>query len=221
MRPSFSKGGVNVYKKLYSDIGGSRVRADGLVFCRQCQQWKAPNAFGLHDKCLGGLKAKCKICESEANKTRAAVRRGAGLCIHCGKSPISIHSTAHCEKCRDTYNRFTNDRKRATKARAVALLGGACADCGLRSDREVIYDFHHLPGKAKTQEISNLLLGHSWARIEKELLSCALLCGNCHRIRHDDEKLAAEVTAHRGSVPRIRSAVSIALASEELLEKDD
>jgi len=31
------------------------------------------------------------------------------------------------------------------------------------------------------------LVNYSWAKIEKELIKCELLCANCHFIRHNEE----------------------------------
>lgn len=67
------------------------------------------------------------------------------------------------------------------------MLGGQCADCGLKTDRIEVYDFHHLDPKQKDLNVGNALY-RAWDVVAAELLKCALLCSNCHRIRHANER---------------------------------
>ena len=74
------------------------------------------------------------------------------------------------------------------KQRGVEYLGGACVDCGLRSEYAEVYDFHHRYPEEKSSTIARLLdNAKRWDRIQKELDKCVLLCANCHRIRHAKE----------------------------------
>jgi len=71
-------------------------------------------------------------------------------------------------------------RRQAIKARAVALLGGACIVCGYNKHPGVL-DFHHVDPTAKSFGISSGGLSRAWATIEAELAKCVLVCANCHR----------------------------------------
>lgn len=73
--------------------------------------------------------------------------------------------------------------RRETKARAVALFGGACQGCG-RSYPRAVYQFHHLDPEKKDFAISLDGINRPWAATAAELAKCAMLCANCHREVH-------------------------------------
>ena len=75
------------------------------------------------------------------------------------------------------------------KDRAIDYLGGKCKDCGGVFIRDV-YDFHHRNPKEKSFGIGEKLQG-VWKILPPELDKCDLLCSNCHRIRHYEERIAA------------------------------
>ena len=71
---------------------------------------------------------------------------------------------------------------------AVEHLGGKCSRCGYHKYPELL-EFHHKNPEEK--EFSIALRGHSrsWARVKAEIEKCALLCANCHREIHVEQKL--------------------------------
>jgi 5-methylcytosine-specific restriction endonuclease McrA len=73
--------------------------------------------------------------------------------------------------------------RRATKERAVALLGGRCASC-LAVVPPPLFEFHHLDARTKDFAISHDGITRRWSKIEAELAKCILLCANCHRETH-------------------------------------
>jgi hypothetical protein len=75
-----------------------------------------------------------------------------------------------------------NARKREKKLRAIAHMGGCCADCS-GTFHPAAMDFHHLDESAKENNVAALLAG-GWERVVAELEKCVLLCANCHRTRH-------------------------------------
>lgn len=80
-------------------------------------------------------------------------------------------------------------RRYKIKKKMFDFKGGKCEDCGDDSLCVDIYDFHHLDPDEKDFNLSKVLIdGKSWDDIEKELKKCALLCSNCHRIRHSVER---------------------------------
>lgn len=76
---------------------------------------------------------------------------------------------------------------RLDKRRAVECLGGACVDCGLRSELLNVYDFHHLDPAQKEFNLGTIIKSADWTIVERELKKCALLCVICHRTRHEQE----------------------------------
>lgn len=59
------------------------------------------------------------------------------------------------------------------RARAIALLGGKCSECGSTERLE----FDHIDAATKVQDVSAMIRdGASWERIVEELAKCQLLC---------------------------------------------
>ena len=63
-----------------------------------------------------------------------------------------------------------------------------CADCGCSYPRPVM-EFHHLDPEVKDDNF-NVGRMKTWSlkRIDEELSTCVVLCANCHRMRHIDDK---------------------------------
>lgn len=140
---------------------------------------------------------KCKYCGVEANTIEE-------LALFCTNSSYMYNKMLECKPCKN--KRFKDEyykdieksrlyyRTRAQgsgfKLRALAYKGNKCLDCMLEvnQDNYVIFDFHHLIPSEKEFTPSNIL-NHSWKKLTKELDKCVLLCSNCHRLRHHNEKL--------------------------------
>ena len=80
--------------------------------------------------------------------------------------------------------------KKATQQRveAIKVLRG-CELCGEKHPG--VLDFHHRDPKGKTMTVSRAVYGRGWAAVEAEMAKCELLCANCHRKKHYDEKTGA------------------------------
>jgi DNA-binding CsgD family transcriptional regulator len=77
-------------------------------------------------------------------------------------------------------------RHNAKKMKMIIHKGGKCEDCGMTLiDKPPIADFHHLDVDKKEFHPTDVL-GMQWDKCVEELNKCALLCTNCHRIRHYD-----------------------------------
>lgn len=87
-----------------------------------------------------------------------------------------------CISCRSLY---ASERRRNVKEQAVKYLGGICKDCKKRFP-PYVYDFHHLDPNKKDFSIGKQ--AKKFDSIKAELEKCILLCANCHRIRHYQEK---------------------------------
>ena len=64
--------------------------------------------------------------------------------------------------------------------------GRECMVCSFSSEMP-IYELHHHDQAGKETNISSIM-HHSWAKVEKELRKCILVCSNCHRIIHHVER---------------------------------
>lgn len=65
-------------------------------------------------------------------------------------------------------------------------MGGKCQDCGY-SKCTAALDFHYLDPKTKDKDIKTLTKG-CWDKVLIELKKCVLICANCHRERHWNQK---------------------------------
>src|SRR3989344_5619954 len=78
-------------------------------------------------------------------------------------------------------------RRKQIKIMAVKHMGGKCVKCGYSKYPEVL-EFHHK--NPSTKEFNLVLNGltRSWERTRKEIEKCDLLCANCHREKHVEER---------------------------------
>lgn len=79
-----------------------------------------------------------------------------------------------------------NWRKR-TKEKLVKYKGGKCERCEYNKCINAL-EFHHLDPNEKDFQIG----GKSWSfeRLKKEVDKCILVCSNCHREIHSENKLS-------------------------------
>jgi hypothetical protein len=75
----------------------------------------------------------------------------------------------------------------AKKIKAIDYKGGECCRCGEKSIYALV--FHHRCPDAKEYQIEGMLKAQKrWSDIELELDKCDLVCENCHREIHFDQK---------------------------------
>jgi len=93
-----------------------------------------------------------------------------------------------CVNCeRENYKRAANSSR--AKMEAVQLLGGACSFCEYSACAAAL-EFHHEAGAGaatKKLQISDINMKNFYEVVD-EILLCKLICANCHRIHHFEEK---------------------------------
>jgi len=117
-------------------------------------------------------------------------------CGYCGYwfQPLQ-HNSYHCD--RDCMNKAAViKRRKKVKEMAVAYRGGKCCKCGYKRYIGAL-EFHHRNSRRKEITISADGCCHAWSRVRRELDKCDLLCANCHRERHRDERLGNPRTNRR------------------------
>lgn len=83
--------------------------------------------------------------------------------------------------------RFRAQRKK----RAIEYKGGKCQHCGYnKCDRAL--NFHHRDPQQKSFTLSRVLT-RAWAKLQKELDKCDLLCANCHM--EVEEQISKQTTS--------------------------
>lgn len=77
-------------------------------------------------------------------------------------------------------------RLQQSKIQLIELFGGQCAKCGYDSCPAAL-EFHH-PDGTKEASISQLMYRTSFEKTVKEAKKCKLLCANCHREKHYEDR---------------------------------
>lgn len=107
-------------------------------------------------------------------------------CSECG---VPIDSKGGWGLCKAHY---TQRRRELFRRVCVAEMGDKCARCG-QSFPDYVYDFHHRDPSEKEGSPGDVISKWSMRRMAEEVVKCDLLCANCHRITHNDErKLSVE-----------------------------
>lgn len=120
------------------------------------------------------------------------------VCKYCNKRfPSSFFGVAKTtatkvyrrQKCRKCYYE-TKKKLRGTRYSWLENYkkSSSCLKCGNGDFR--VLDFHHKEKHLKTFTLANAVAdGMNIDKIKTEISKCVILCANCHRIEHYDEKL--------------------------------
>lgn len=135
---------------------------------------------------LGGLITRRPQFESgsrnDSDMQKSKISQ-ATVCKLCNKEFVYKRSTKPVTKPVACNSCAVQKLRHVYKRRAIELLGGCCKHCGYNRSQSAM-DFHHVDPSQKEVSISSNGITRSWARIEKELQKCILLCSNCHREEH-------------------------------------
>jgi hypothetical protein len=98
------------------------------------------------------------------------------------------YSKTHYEKNKQNVILKINIKKKAHKIWFVNYKKQlACVTCGY--NHPAALDFHHVEQKRSNRKVHELVSdGHTKKRILEEIDKCVVLCSNCHRIHHHDER---------------------------------
>ena len=130
----------------------------------------------------------CKRCNLEKSLN----------CFHKNKCRKSQTQT-YCKDCRKEYDKVyfqknKSKRMEQTEKRRLKILDmvrklkTACTKCG--QNHPACLDFHHRDSSQKEFTISIVTTqGYSFKKVLAEISKCDVLCSNCHRILHYEEKM--------------------------------
>lgn len=98
------------------------------------------------------------------------------------------YSRKHYEENRKKTLQRTKAKKAAERAKWYEFKSTLrCAHCGFFHMGAL--DFHHIDPKTKEGSVHNYISGGQFAKAYEELKKCIVLCANCHRIHHFNERL--------------------------------
>jgi len=101
--------------------------------------------------------------------------------IKFARNKSGLHS--QCTPCR---NATATKSKEASKAIILAAKAIPCADCGVQY-HSCAMDFHHRDPSKKEYHMGRAI-GRRAEVVLKEIAKCDVLCSNCHRMRHFNER---------------------------------
>jgi len=91
---------------------------------------------------------------------------------------------------RNTRYAYKVERGHRLKAKVISILGNKCKHCELEYDGKnaSVFQIHHVNPEEKEFVVNTRTLNnYAWARVEKEINKCKLLCANCHFMEHNEE----------------------------------
>ncbi len=128
----------------------------------------------------------CKI-DLPVSSFKTNTRKRDGLqsqCIECQKAYRKSHYENNRQKYKDKA-RVWNDKFLDWWKDFKSEL--SCTNCG--ENHPAVLDFHHTDPKEKDSEVSHLVSIGNKSRILAEVAKCVVLCSNCHRIHHYNERI--------------------------------
>jgi NADH:ubiquinone oxidoreductase subunit D len=100
----------------------------------------------------------------------------------------AVYSKTYYEKNKQNVIQKINAKKKIHKTWFVNFKKQlSCVTCGY--DHPAAMDFHQVEQKKSNRKVHKLVSdGHTKKRILEEIDKCVVLCSNCHRVHHHDER---------------------------------
>jgi len=73
----------------------------------------------------------------------------------------------------------------------------SCVKCG--QNHPATLDFHHIDSSTKESSVNKLIKYRAFKRAMEEVKKCVVLCANCHRIHHHDERENKKAKKKKGA----------------------
>ena len=136
-----------------------------MKICTKCHQDKELSEFAFRNIAKGILQPVCRACKKELDKEDYK-REGRKISVR------KAQKVSHAK----IVKYFTYYKKLQI-----------CSECG--DSRHYVLEFHHI-NDDKLYNIGDMIRGgFAIKTIQKEIDKCIVLCANCHRELHYNEKL--------------------------------
>lgn len=173
------------------------------MFTRSCPQCKQ-DIYYKHEQSKDKAEineARCASCRNQRNLKPNCTCKTCGKALYRrpSKQKENIFCSTGCrnkhftkERYPELFQRIKRDRSsdqkriRYKKEKAVAYKGGKCEFCGYNKCLAAM-DFHHINPEDKIYDVK-VLMTRRWELIKEEIDKCILLCSNCHRELHWNER---------------------------------
>lgn len=98
------------------------------------------------------------------------------------------YSAKHYLKTQSETKQRTKDIKAVLKKEWYAFKATLkCAHCGF--SHIAALDFHHEDPSTKTESVHRLISNGQYVKAYEEIKKCIVLCANCHRIHHHEDRI--------------------------------
>lgn len=133
---------------------------------------------------------RCKRC-GEVNIPAGDRHR---VCAHCRYLAVKARP-GHLKRMRDMMKRRYASRKRYIDDYKVEK---GCFRCG--ENRLPCLDIHHVTAKKKHGRDVISAVGKHWSltRLKRTLEGCQIVCANCHRLLHHEERVLGKDVSRTG-----------------------
>lgn len=135
------------------------------MICSRCKQDKPSDLFSWKNKSEGKKQNICKTCHSQYVQSHYNANKGI----------YTQRAVESGKRYRDRNADYVKEVKQ----------NASCVQCG--ESHPAVLDFHHIDANEKDFEISRIGSG-SFESLLEELQKCIILCSNCHRKLHWNEK---------------------------------
>jgi hypothetical protein len=137
-----------------------------MKICSKCKLKKEESDF--HTRSRGGLYSHCKMCQREYTKNH----------YNQNKPYYLKKAKTYSDKLIEWYRELKKTLR--------------CSKCG--ENHPATLEFNHRDPSEKVKEVS-IMVARGWGKrkILKEIEKCSILCANCHRIMHWEERFAGVV----------------------------
>ncbi len=131
-------------------------------------------------------KRSCRICDKLKDQERynldpEAVKQA-------GREHMRAWRAANKDQDRKNYTELRRRKKEWLDAQKVA-----CKICG--ESRSACLDFHHRDASKKDADVSVAIAHWSIKRLQKEIDKCDIICSNCHRVLHAEERETVAISS--------------------------
>lgn len=171
-------------------FGSSKERVDGdhdklgrkrKTHCKQGHPYDEANTY-WHRNWKGYLCRGCRICVREAMQRR---RRDPEV-----KKAEAEKSARWRKEHPEKYRAGWQQEQTAKRQYLLEARVNGCIRCGEKDP--ACLDFHHRDGGTTKDGDIATLRRFGWARLRAEIAKCDVLCANCHRKHHRDERQKQE-----------------------------
>lgn len=142
------------------------------MICNTCGHDLPEESYAWKNKQAGKRSGKCKQCHSAYVREHYAANKSSYI----GRAKKS--NKKYTDRNRELLNEYRSKLK--------------CERCP--EDHPAVLDFHHTDPTSKEESVARLMSSsRSFASIEKEISKCIVLCSNCHRKLHWNERNSGAV----------------------------